>query len=275
MVRDPARVGAELRRLRKEAGLVMRHVAQRAGWHESTLSRLETGLTPIKPDQVTVLADILELTPVTRMRLDRVLGVEREPDTWWVRYAEVLNRDYEDLILLESQATAMEVASTIVPGPLQALGYARATIMQSPFVPDPDDAEMLLEVRLQRARIMTGGAMPISATLSEAVLSASFCGRVALQEQLQRLLDLSRLDHVSLRIVPSDATARPFLGAVTVLDLPAPHAAVAHAEWENGSQIIKDERIVRRHRRNLDYQRSKSLPEDDSQCLMQSRLDAL
>ncbi|MFI6586686.1 helix-turn-helix domain-containing protein [Embleya sp. NPDC050493] len=268
-------MGAELRRLRQEAGLVMGHVARRAGWNESKLSRLETGVTPIKPDQVAVLADILQLTPVTRMRLERGLGIEREPDRWWVKYAEVLSRDYEELILLEAQATALEVASTLIPGYMQAAGYARATIMKSAFVPDPDDAEMLLEVRLQRARIITACTATVSATLSEAVLSTNFCGRVALQEQLQHLLDLSRLENVCLRIVPSDALARPYLGAVTVLELPAPETPVAHAEWDSGSQMIRDERTVRRHRRNLGYQRSVALSQDESQRLIQSRLDAL
>ncbi|MFI6983961.1 helix-turn-helix domain-containing protein [Embleya sp. NPDC050154] len=271
----PAQVGAELRRLRQEAGLPMARVAQRAGWAEGSQSRLETGVTPIRPEQLAVLADILQLSPVTRMRLDRALGVVREPDQWWVKYAEVLTRAYEDLILLEAKATALEVASTVVPGPLQAAGYARAMLVQTPFVPDPDDADMLLEVRLHRAQMVASGDTPLSVTLSEAVLFTSFCGQVALQEQLQYLLDLSRLDHVRLRIVPSSATARPFLGAVTVLELPAPDTAAAHAEWESGSQIIKDERTVRRHRRNLDYLRSASLPEDESQRLIQSRLDAL
>ncbi|MYS83453.1 helix-turn-helix domain-containing protein [Embleya scabrispora] len=275
MLRNPAHVGAELRRLRREAGLPMARVAERAGWAEGTQSRLETGVTPIKPGQVAVLADILRLSPVTRMRLDRALGVERPADPWWVKYGEVLSRNYEELILIEAQATSMDVASTIIPGPMQAQGYARATLLQSPFVPDPDDAEMLLEVRLQRAEIITERGVPVSATLPEAVLSAGFCGRIALQEQLQYLLDLSRLENVCLRILPSDAEVHPFLGAVTVLDLPALDAPVAYAEWESGSAMIRDVRTVRRHRRNLDYQRAAALSEDQSQRLMQSRLEAL
>ncbi|WP_126643870.1 helix-turn-helix domain-containing protein [Embleya hyalina] len=274
-MRTPAQVGAELRRLRREAGLPMAHVARQAGWTEGTQSRLETGVTPIKPDHVAVLAEILALTPVTRMHLDRALGVKREPDRWWVQYGEVLNQDYEELILVEARATAMHVASTIIPGPMQAPGYARATLLQTPFVPDPDDAEMLLEVRLHRAEIVTARGIPVRVTLPEAVLSASFCGRVALQEQLQHLLDLSRLKHVCLRIVPFDAEAHPFLGAVTLLDLPAPDAPVAHAEWESGSQMIKDERRVRRHRRNLDYQLAAALSEDESRRVIESRLEAL
>ncbi|MYW02591.1 helix-turn-helix domain-containing protein [Streptomyces sp. SID3343] len=255
--------------------MLMEQVARQAGWAESKISRLETGVTPIKPDQLAVIADILRLTPVTRMRLERALGVDREPDRWWVKYADVLSRDYEELILLESQASALDVVSTLVPGPMQAAGYARATIMNSAFVPDPDDAEMLLNVRLQRAQIITAGTVQLAATLSEAVLSATFCGRVALQAQLQYLLDLCELENVSLRIVPADAVARPILGAVTVLDLLTTDVPVAHVEWDSGSQMIRDQRVVRRHRRNLDYQRSGALTEGESAHLIRTRLDAL
>ncbi|MGC0422635.1 hypothetical protein ABIA38_008180 [Embleya sp. AB8] len=253
----------------------MSQVANEAGWAEGSQSRLETGVTPIRPDHLDVLAKILHMTPVTRMRLNRALGVESAPDQWWMRYADVIDRDYEDLIIVESQASAMDVVSTIVPGPMQAPGYARATLLQSPFVPDPDDAEMLLTVRLQRAEIITNRGIFISATLPEQVLSTGFCGPLALQEQLQHLLDLSRLENVRLRILPSDAMTHPFLGAVTVLELPVPEGPVAHAEWESGSQMIRDERTVRRHRRGLDYQRAAALPEDESQRLIQSRLEAL
>ncbi|WP_439675293.1 helix-turn-helix domain-containing protein [Embleya sp. MST-111070] len=268
-------MGAELRRLRKEAGLLMRHVAQRAGWHESTLSRLETGLTPIKPDQVAVLADILELTPVARMRLDQALGVEREPEQWWVRYAEVLNKEYEELILLESRACAMGIASTLVPGQMQAEGYARATIMRSSFVPDPDDVEMLLALRMERQRVLTDGEMAVSVTLSAVALWQSFCGRLALQEQLHYLLELTRLENVSLRIVPFDAVVVPFLGAVTLLDLPAPAPPVVQAEWDSGAQIIRDDRSVKRYRRNLEHQRAAALSEDESRQAIVTRLEAL
>lgn len=253
----------------------MARVAQRAGWAEGSQSRLETGVTPIRPEQLAVLADILQLSPVTRMRLDRALGVEHEPDQWWVRYAEVLNKEYEELIQLESLASSIGIASTLVPGQMQAEGYARATITRSSFVPDPDDVEMLLALRMERQRALMEGGMAISVTLSAAALWQSFCGRLALQEQLRNLVELSRLDNVSLRVVPFEAVVVPFLGAVTLLDLPMPASSVVQAEWDSGSQIIKDSRSVKRYRRNLEHQRDAALSEDESRRAILTRLEAL
>ncbi|MGC0418284.1 helix-turn-helix domain-containing protein [Embleya sp. AB8] len=275
MRNQPGDVGSELRRLRKAAGMRQEDVARLAGWDASTLSRLETGKAKVDESHLCAVAQALNLTPVERMRLDRLAGgAHYEPVEWWARYHEVLVPEYEQLIYLESIATTMHAASTLVPGPMQTEGYATATIMLSSFVPDPDDADALLQVRLGRRRVITDGSVQLTATLAEAVLTHAFCGPVALQEQLRYLLDLSDLENVSLKIVPSSAEAVPFLGGVTILDTPESNQ-VALVEYQSGTQLLKDERTVRRYRRDVDRYRAEARSEEESRRMIMERLGVL
>ncbi|MGW9209868.1 helix-turn-helix domain-containing protein [Embleya sp. NPDC055664] len=271
----PSELGAELRRLRQAAELRQEDLARAAGWDTSTMSRLETGKATVDSRHLRAIAEVLRLTPVERMRLERLAGGgEYEPAEWWVKYHEVLNPVYEQLIYLESIATAMDVASTLVPGPLQSEDYARATITMSAFVPDPDDVDALLEVRMKRRRVITDGAVRTHATLSEVVLTHAFCGAVALQKQLRYLLELGELANVSLRIVPHAARAVPFLGGVTILETPA-QEPVALVEYQSSMQFLKDERTVKRYRRDLGFFRSAASSEEDSRRMILERLSAL
>lgn len=273
----PSPVAIELRRLRVGRGLTLDSAGRAAGWDKSKLSRLETGRAPVTAEHVDALASALRLTPVERMRLDRLLGDAREnrADEWWSEYQHVLSLQYEELIYMESRALGVRIASTLVPGLLQAEGYARATITQSAFVPDPDDAEMLLNVRLKRRRVITDGSVDLSVTLSEAALWQSFCGRVALQQQLRHLLEVSDLRNVSLRIVRFDAPARPFFGSITLLTFAPPVPALVYAEYESGARVLKDDRTVRRYERDLEYNQRAAATENESREMIMERLDRL
>ncbi|MFE3199077.1 helix-turn-helix domain-containing protein [Embleya sp. NPDC059237] len=269
------KLGEELRRLRVERGLTVDAASTRVGWDKSKLSRLETNKTLIGKQHVDALAEALGLTSAMRLRLDRLLGVETgESGIWWGRYQDVLTPQYEELILLESQAASIEVAAMLIPGLMQAPGYAQATLLQSAFVPDPEDAEMLLDVRRRRQQVVTAGAVSLLATLSESVLLNAFCGRVALQRQLQYLLDLGQLPNVTLRIVPYDAPGAAFTGTVTLLDpQPEAGATVAYVEYEGGSQLLSDSRTIKRYRRNLAYFGQAACSEAESRRMISERLE--
>jgi transcriptional regulator with XRE-family HTH domain len=263
--------------LRTELALTVEAAACRVGWDKSKLSRLETNKIPIAKAHVDALAEGLGLTSATRMRLDRLLGIDTEDSgMWWGAYQDVLTPQYEELILLESQAVTIESAAMLIPGLIQSPGYAQATLFQSAFVPDPEDADILLEVRRRRQQIVTDETVALSVTLSESVLLNEFCGRVALQQQLQHLLNLGELEGVDLRIVPFAATGAAFTGTVTLLDPPPEAGAtVAYVEYEGGSQLLSDSRTIKRYRRNLAYFRQAARSEIESRLMIVERLEDL
>jgi hypothetical protein len=246
------------------------------GWNKAKVSRIETGKTPVTATHVDDLAGPLGLTPVSRIRLLRLLG-DAQGDEWWQPYHSVLREEYEELIYWESLASEMDAGHALFPGWLQEESYARATIMRSAFVPDPDDADMLLSVRLKRQGVIIGRRVKLSVTLAESALTNAFCGRVALRAQLRHVLDLSDLDYLSLRIVPAVAEGTAFLGGVTILDFAVDlgQQPLALIEYQSGTDFLKRERVVKRYRRDLAHFRSAAISEDESRQMIKQRLDVL
>ncbi|MFI1385454.1 helix-turn-helix domain-containing protein [Embleya sp. NPDC020886] len=268
--------GDELRRLRTARQMTLTSVAERAGWDKSKVSRLETGAMLIDRHHVDTFVDVLSLSPADKRRVMGLLGLENGEDApWWAEYESVLTPEYEDLIFLETYAHTINAASTMVPGLLQAPAYARATLLQSPFVPDPDDAESLLRVRHRRQQVLTSTRLKLTATLSESALASAFCGREALRQQLEHLLLLGEMTNVELRIVSFETPTAAFLGSVTMYELPDTNDAVVHVAYEAGSQLLRDERVVGRYRRDLDYYCGTAQDEIASRAMITRRLEQL
>ncbi|MFI1585220.1 helix-turn-helix domain-containing protein [Embleya sp. NPDC020630] len=268
--------GEEIRRLRIARQMTLTSVAELVGWDKSKVSRLETGRMIIDGHHVDAFANVLSLSPADKRRVMRLLGLEDgKAAPWWAGYESALTPEYEDLIFLETHARVIDTASTMVPGLLQAPLYARATLLQSPFVPDPDDAEALLKVRQRRQHVVTSGQVKLVATLSQSALASAFCGREALRQQLAHLLKLSEMGNVQLRIVPFDTPTAAFLGSVTILELPDAPDAVVHVAYEAGSQLLRDARLVKRYRRDLDYYRATAQDEVASRAMITSRWEEL
>lgn len=65
------KLGEELRRLRLTAGLTSRDAARLAGWHQSKVSRIETGISGAKAADVTLLLDVYQVAdPQLRVLLE-------------------------------------------------------------------------------------------------------------------------------------------------------------------------------------------------------------
>src|SRR5690349_24840463 len=112
MQRGPAvrrrKLGAELRTLRTRAGLASGEAARLLGWHQSKVSRIETGTSGVKPADVERL---LHAYGVEDPELRRLLVVLAGSEVngrhhWWHAYRGVLPPEYRDFIRLESGASA-------------------------------------------------------------------------------------------------------------------------------------------------------------------------
>ncbi|MGM9387190.1 helix-turn-helix domain-containing protein [Streptomyces antibioticus] len=207
------KLGAELRTLRTRAGLTSGEAARLVGWHQSKVSRIETGTSGAKPADVRLLLDAYGVTDPRLRELMLALagadGGEGERDHWWHAYRGILPPAYRDFISLESQATAMRtLETTVVPGLLQTPGYARAVTRAAVEGVDEAQLDRLVEVRLARQDVLHGSPpMELSAVLDEAVLRRQVGGREVMAEQLHRLVEAARLPHVRLQVLPFAAGA--------------------------------------------------------------------
>jgi transcriptional regulator with XRE-family HTH domain len=211
------KLGAELRALRAGAGLTSGDAARLVGWHQSKVSRIETGASSVKPADVRSLLDVYGV-PDGQLR-DLLMALAASEDNgrhhWWNAYRGVLPSTYRDFISLESQACGMRTLETlVVPGLLQTPEYARAVTRAAvgAGVDEPDEPDerldALVEVRLARQDILRSHPpLRLTAVLDEAVLRREVGGPDVMARQLERLTEAALLPHVRLQVLPFTAGA--------------------------------------------------------------------
>ncbi|WP_262059747.1 helix-turn-helix domain-containing protein [Streptomyces sp. STR69] len=209
------KLGAELRALRADAGLTSGEAARLVGWHQSKVSRIETGASGVKPPDVRLLLDAYEVGDA-QLR-DMLLVLAGSDDRggrhhWWHAYRGVLPPAYRDFISLESQASTIRTLETsVVPGLLQTPEYARAVTRAAVGGLDndgPERLDALVQVRLARQDILRADPpLELSAVLDEAVVRREVGGPGVMARQLERLIEAAQLPQVRLQVLPFAAGA--------------------------------------------------------------------
>ncbi|MGN5377975.1 helix-turn-helix domain-containing protein [Streptomyces lasalocidi] len=213
--------------LRTGAGLTSGDAARLVGWHQSKVSRIETGASGVKPADVRSLLDAYGVRDGhLRELLLMLAGSDGAGDRhrWWHAYRGVLPPTYRDFISLESQASAMRtLETTVVPGLLQTPEYARAVTRAA--VPDLDEERLdtLVEVRLARQDVLRSDPpLELCAVLDEAVLRREVGGPGVMARQLERLMEAARLPQVRLQVLPFGAGAHVGLtGPFVIFSFPS------------------------------------------------------
>ncbi|MEU1460885.1 helix-turn-helix transcriptional regulator [Streptomyces sp. NPDC005727] len=206
------KLGAELRALRTGAGLTSGEAALLVGWHQSKVSRIETGASGVRPADVRLLLDAYDVRD--RQLRDMLLMLTGSGDAggrnrWWHAYRGVLPPTYRDFISLESQASGMRtLETTVVPGLLQTPEYARAVTRAAVEGVDEERLDALVEVRLARQDVLRSEPpLELTAVLDEAVLRREVGGPEVMARQLERLMEAARLPQVRLQVLPFAAGA--------------------------------------------------------------------
>ncbi|MFJ3334290.1 helix-turn-helix domain-containing protein [Streptomyces sp. NPDC086766] len=206
------KLGAELRALRTGAGLTSGEAARMVGWHQSKVSRIETGASGVKPADVRLLLDAYAVADAQLRELLMALAGSEDRGGrhhWWHAYRGVLPSTYRDFISLESQASGMRTLETsVVPGLLQTPEYARAVTRAAVEGLDDERLDALVEVRLARQDVLRARPpLELAAVLDEAVLRREVGGPEVMARQLNRLVEAARLPQVRLQVLPFGAGA--------------------------------------------------------------------
>ncbi|MGW1590089.1 helix-turn-helix domain-containing protein [Streptomyces sp. NPDC002386] len=221
------KLGAELRALRTGAGLTSGEAALLVGWHQSKVSRIETGASGVRPADVRLLLDAYEVHD--RQLRDMLLMLTGSEDAggrnrWWHAYRGVLPPTYRDFISLESQASGMRtLETTVVPGLLQTPEYARAVTRAAVEGVDEERLDALVEVRLARQDVLRSEPpLELTAVLDEAVLRREVGGPEVMARQRERLVEAARLPQVRLQVLPFTAGAHVGLtGPFVIFSFPS------------------------------------------------------
>ncbi|WP_432027127.1 helix-turn-helix domain-containing protein [Streptomyces sp. 1222.5] len=221
------KLGAELRTLRTGAGLTSGEAAQLVGWHQSKVSRIETGASGVKPADLRLLLDAYGVRDGHLRELLLMLAGSEDAggsNRWWHAYRGVLPPTYRDFISLESQASVMRtLETTVVPGLLQTAEYATAVTRAAVNDLDEEHLDALVEVRLARQDVLRSHPpLELSAVLDEAVLRREVGGPGVMARQLERLEEAARLPQVRLQVLPFGAGAHVGLtGPFVIFSFPS------------------------------------------------------
>lgn len=222
------RLGAELRRLRDEAGLTLDQAAESLECSTSKISRLETGKGLPKQRDV---RDLVRLYgKQAEGSLERLLRLARDGARagWWQEYtADLPSGSFvfdgvDRYVALESDATRlMCFDAPCFHGLLQTPEYARSII--STVLPDHTDAEVdrLVEFRMRRQEALwrTDSPLKVDAVVDEVTFRRVVGDSSIMAAQLEHLSRLVNDADVSIQVLPLNAGfIRASGGAFIVLE---------------------------------------------------------
>ena len=217
------RLGAELRRLREEAGLTIDRVAEALECSPSKVSRIETGQVSATPRDV---RDMLGLYRVDDARLEAMVQVAREARQrgWWQKFVDVPD-GVPAYVGLEAAATSIDVyMSLIVPALLQTPDYARAVIAAvRPDLP-AGEIDRRVELRLRRQDLLDQERPPVMRVLlDDTVLRRPVGGPAVMAAQRRWLLADADRPAVTIQVLEVAAGAHAGMdGPFTIFGFPAP-----------------------------------------------------
>jgi transcriptional regulator with XRE-family HTH domain len=216
------RLGAELRRLREEAGLTIDRVAEALECSPSKVSRIETGQVSATPRDV---RDILALYRVAEAEREAMVQIAREARQrgWWQKFVDVPD-GVPAYVGLETAATSIDVyMSLIVPALLQTADYARAVIgAVRPELPAPE-IDRRVELRLRRQELLDRERPPaLRVLLDDTVLRRPVGGPAVMAAQRRRLLEDAARPSVTVQVLPVETGAHAGMdGPFTIFGFPA------------------------------------------------------
>jgi transcriptional regulator with XRE-family HTH domain len=199
-------LGTLLKQLRTQRGWTAEQVCEQVRFSPSKMSRLETGHRGASARDINDLCNLYQVDDEQRQRLLE-LASEGKRRAWWQR----LGLPYSDYVGLEAAAVSIsDFGLGIIPGLLQTADYARAIVEAAVPKWVPDIVDQRVDGRMARQQILHGEDPPrFEAVVDESVLHRIVGSRAVMRDQLVRLLELSELPNVTLRVIPYEAGALP------------------------------------------------------------------
>ncbi|EST39472.1 XRE family transcriptional regulator [Streptomycetaceae bacterium MP113-05] len=215
------RLGQELRRLRELRGMTAEEVADRLLVSQSKISRLENGRRSISQRDVRDLCGVYEVEDHRIVDSLMQMAKESRQQGWWHAFGDI---PYSVYIGLETDAASLRVYEPqVVPGLLQTRSYAAAVVAGALPEASTEDVEKRVQVRMRRQDRITDPGHPLRlwAVLDEATLRRAVGGPQTMVQQLEHLIELSRLPHLTLQVMPFAMGAHPGVnGQYAILEFP-------------------------------------------------------
>ncbi|MFF8992196.1 helix-turn-helix domain-containing protein [Streptomyces sp. NPDC014983] len=264
------RLGQELRKLREQKNMTAEEVAERLLVSQSKISRLENGRRSISQRDVRDLCGVYEVED--QRVVDSLMEMARDSrqQGWWHTFGDI---PYSVYIGLETDAESLRVYEPqIVTGLLQTPAYAEALVRGALPETSAAEIEKRVGVRMRRQERITDEKNPLRlwVVLDEAALHRVVGSRLVMREQLEHLLALSELPHVTVQILPFEVGAHPGLnGQYAILEFAdAADSSVVYLEGVTSDLYLEKAQDVQKYAVMYEHLRAQSLNVEASRQLI-------
>jgi len=236
------RLIVELRRLRAQAKVTQRQVAEQLDWSPSKIIRIEQGVVGISVTDLRALLSYYGVTDEHTLNeyAEMARGSKRQPFT---DYRDVFPPDTIRFFGYEATASIIrQVELNVLPGLLQTEDYARSILTAQGV--EKARADKLIESRRERQELLERPNPPeIFFILDEAVLRRTVGGQAVMSRQLDRLVQAAKQTHVSIQVLPFALGAHAALASPFVyLEFPTEDDPdVLYFENPLGAALFNDE----------------------------------
>ncbi|MGW6952094.1 helix-turn-helix domain-containing protein [Streptomyces xanthophaeus] len=220
---NKAQLGAALRALREASGKEAKAVARSALMSPSKLSKIENAnLLPSATDVERILTAIGVSDAIQAEYTEAARAATTEATAWRLLRRAGIHKGQQAAKALEAQMAVLRLFQpALVPGLLQTPEYIRAILRRHDL---SDDAlTRTISGRLERQAVLFDSTKKLRFVITEPVLRWRIVPPQMMAAQLDRIVSVSRLAHVDIRVVP----------------LSAPQTDIA-----NHAFVIRDDRMV-------------------------------
>jgi transcriptional regulator with XRE-family HTH domain len=251
--------GAELRRVREDAGMSQEQLGRAISFSGDLVGKIETCDRSPTHDFARRVDTVF---PHLKGHFLRLLELAR-------RWEGPLPQWFQDWLIAEREAlTLRSWQPMLVYGLLQTADYARAIFGADPEL-DEDDLDGRVAARMERQLILTRPRPPeLSVLLDEAVLHRCIGSAKTMYDQLVHVADMSRRPRISVQVVPAGVgTHAGLLGAFAIADFDGKPSILYVETAAEGFTIEKPAR-VRKAALAFDRLRAEALPRGASRDLI-------
>ncbi|GLF97383.1 helix-turn-helix domain-containing protein [Streptomyces yaizuensis] len=266
------RLGLELRRLRELKGMTAEEVAERLLVSQSKISRLENGRRSISQRDVRDLCGVYEVDDHRIVDSLMQMAKDSRQQGWWHAFGDI---PYSVYIGLETDAASLRVYEPqVVPGLLQTRPYAESLIAGALPESGSADIEKRVNVRMRRQDRVHAEELPLRlwAVVDEAALHRIVGGKALMREQLEYLIELSRLPHVTVQVLPFEMGAHPGInGQYAILEFPdATDSSVVYIEGVTSDLYLEKANDVHKYTVMYEHLRAQALNADQSRSFIEN-----
>ncbi|MER7836276.1 helix-turn-helix transcriptional regulator [Streptomyces sp. NPDC096040] len=226
-------VGRQIKMWREAAGLTQPELGDAIGYGGEMVSSVERARRIPKPD-------FLDKTDEVLGAGGKISAMKRDVEE--ARYPKKVR----DLAKLEDEAVELGAyANHNMHGLLQTPEYAQALFaMRRPAYPE-DEIERQVAARIARQRVFERVPLPLLTFVQEEVtLRRPIGGRMVLRQQLEHLLEIGELRHVSIQVMPTDRDDHAGMGGPFRLLKLRDGKTLGHSEAQLHSRVISDPKDV-------------------------------